>query len=78
MATIQPIGPALPEPVHVTTFHAHFEQLRKTRYGDYSLALGVGKEDKDEAWKLSDYDGQMLEITIRVIPRPKSTWDTDG
>lgn len=79
---IKPIGPALPAKIVVAKFQAHFKQLTKDRYGDYNLALGVGKEHKDEAWQLTDYDGMMFDITIEVIPRIKpapvtSEWDTE-
>ena len=82
MGNIVPIGPALPPAVEVSRFRCHFKQLTKDRYGDYTLALGVGKEDKDEAWKLTDYDGSMMEIVVSVIPRIKPTvissdWQTE-
>lgn len=66
------IGPATPASIQVTSFPAYFQQLRKDRYGDYILTLGVAKADKDTAWTLTDYDGMMLEVTIRVIPRIKT------
>lgn len=64
-----PIGPATPAKIVVAEFRVHYDGLTKDRYGDYVLKLGLAKDDKDEAWKLSDYDGMMMDVVFRVTPR---------
>lgn len=50
----------------VTVFKAFYHTLAKASHGDYKLVLGIPFDQKDSAWKLSDYDGAMVEITIRA------------
>ncbi len=55
--------------IHVAQFKAYYISLVPARQGDYKLSLGVVHENKDEAWKLSDFDGNMLEIAVSTLRR---------
>lgn len=55
--------------IEVARFKAYYISLVPARQGDYKLALGIPHAEKDLAWRLSDFDGNMLEIAVSTLKR---------
>lgn len=72
-ATDESVEPITPRSiVEVATFKAFYISVVPARQGDYKLSLGIPFAFKDDAWKLSDFDGNMLEVTVTTLRRVPS------